>query len=109
MGIIDTAELTVTLRPGFHKECPVSDAKPVKEIVWDQSSQEWQTRFSISSHTVVCTILNVLECVQLSIGKLPITIILAKISSFALFEVVKIMLILAKIISILANIIYKST
>ena len=43
------------------------------------------------------------------IGKLPITIILAKISSFALFEVVKIMLILAKIISILANIIYKST
>ena len=66
MGIFDPAELTVTLRPGFHKECPVSDAKPVKEIVWDQSSQEWQTRFSISSHTVVCTILNVLECVQLS-------------------------------------------
>ena len=44
-----------------------------------------------------------------AIGKLPITIILAKITSFALFEVVKIMLILAKIISILANIIYKST
>lgn len=68
MGIFDPAELTVTLRPGFHKECPVSDAKPVKEIVWDQSSQEWQTRFSISSHTVVCTILNVLECVQLSMA-----------------------------------------
>ena len=43
------------------------------------------------------------------IGKVPITIILAKISSFALFEVVKNMLILAKIISILANIIYKIT